>query len=105
MGEENRLRDKKLQLAMSEEEKELVRQNSVLNGQNVSEYFREVGVNGVIIKRDFSDILQGLKPIGARINEITKRVNVQGKVTQKDVDDLRKEYENMFELALEKIIK
>jgi hypothetical protein len=104
MGEENRLRNKKLQIAMSEEEKELVRQNSVLHGQNISEYMREVGVNSLIIKRDFSDILNGLKPSGNRINEITKRVNIQGEVTQKDVDELRIEYENMLELAIEKII-
>ena len=35
---------------------------------------------------------------------ITKRVNIQGEVTQKDVDDLRIEYENMMVLACEKMI-
>lgn len=104
MGKEKRLRDKKVQVFVSEEEKEIVRQNASLNNQNISEYMRAECVHGIIIKRDFSDVLEELQPIGLKINDIATRVNIQEKVTEKDVEDLRKEYENMLELALRKII-
>lgn len=82
MGKEKRLRDKKVQVFVSEE-KEKVRQNASLNNQNISEYMRAECVHGIIFKRDFSDVLDELKPIGIKINDIAKRLIFKRRLLKK----------------------
>lgn len=104
MSNEKRLRDKKIKILVTEEERELMRQNAEINHMKLTEYMREKSVNGIIINRKKEDLMNAIKPIGNRINEIAKRVNIQDKVTPEDIDDLRKEYEEMFEVVHEYIM-
>ncbi|WKY47296.1 plasmid mobilization relaxosome protein MobC [Eubacteriaceae bacterium ES3] len=64
----------------------------------MSDYLRSVSVDGYIIKHD----LHGLKEvnaIGVNINQIARQVNFQNEVTERDVDELRVQYEKLFEVV------
>lgn len=70
---------------------------------SMSDYLRNVNVDGYIIKRE----LQGMKEvnsIGVNINQISRQVNFENEVTERDLDELRVQYEKLFEVIYEEIL-
>jgi hypothetical protein len=104
MAKKKRLRDKLIQFWVTESEYNMVKDKADYCGLSISEYMRNVGVDGAIIKRDFKDIFYELNKIGVNINQLAKRANESGIVVERDVDELRNQYEKMFELYYEHVL-
>lgn len=98
-----RLRDKYIQVWVTEKEREFIKEKAASCGLSVSEYLRKVSVDGVIILRDFKGIYE-INKIGVNINQIARSVNERDVVTERDVEDLRVQYEKLFEVVRDLIM-
>ena len=88
---------------MTEKEYEMIRDKANYCNLSMRDYLRNVSVNGYIIKRDFHG-LREVNAIGVNINQIAKQVNFQNEVTEREVDELRVQYEKLFSVIYEKIL-
>lgn len=103
MGEESRLRNKKIQFWVTQKENEKIRDKAEYCDFSISDYLRSVSVDGYIIKRDFHG-LREVNAIGVNINQIARQVNFQNEVTEREVDELRVQYEKLFVVIYEQIL-
>jgi len=69
----------------------------------MSEYLRKVSVDGVIIKRELEGLYE-ISKIGVNINQIAKQVNKRDMVIERDVEELRMQYEKLFEVVYGQIL-
>lgn len=99
----NRFRDKMIPFWVTEKEKEVIEEKASFCKLSVSEYTRRMCVNGTIIKREFDGIGE-INKIGVNINQIAKKVNEKGFMNEAEFEELRKQYDNLFELFYEKIL-
>lgn len=104
MSNRERLRDKIIQFWVTEKEYDVIKDKAQYCNLTISAYLRNVGVDGFIIKRELSYI-NDINRIGVNINQIAKKVNERGFVIERDVDELRVQYEKMFEIVYGQIIR
>ena len=64
---------------------------------------RKVSVDGVIIKRELEGLYE-ISKIGVNINQIAKQVNKRDMVIERDVEELRMQYEKLFEVVYGQIL-
>lgn len=81
-----------LLIRVTEEEKKLIRERVNQAGlTNLSEYARQMLLNGQVVKKEFRE-LKGLAAqigrIGGNVNQIAKRANESRNVTQEDIDEV-----------------
>ncbi|HYE09407.1 MAG TPA: plasmid mobilization relaxosome protein MobC [Patescibacteria group bacterium] len=103
MSNGERLRNKIVQFWVTEKEYDVIKDKAKYCELCMSAYLRKVGVDGFIINRDFSG-LNDVNRIGASINQIAKKVNERGSVIDRDLDELRVQYEKLFEVLYGQII-
>lgn len=103
MAEENRIRDKKIQFWVTENERDYIDERANYCDLSRSDYLRKMALEGAIIKREYEGIVE-VNKIGVNINQIAKRVNTRGSVLERDVEELRVQYEKLFEVVYGKII-
>ncbi|MDA8222503.1 plasmid mobilization relaxosome protein MobC [Desulfosporosinus sp.] len=103
MSEVGRLRDKKIQFWVTEIETDVINEKANYCGLSRSEYLRKVSIDGVIIKRDFEGLYE-INKIGVNINQISKNANKRDMVIERDVEELRMQYEKLFEVVYGQII-
>ncbi len=104
MSEKSRLRDRKIQFWVTEKEYEKIRDKAEYCNLSLSSYLRRVGVDGYIIKREFHAISE-VNAIGVNINQIARQVNFQNEVTERELDELRCQYEKLFGVIYDEILK
>lgn len=103
MAKKKRLRDKYIQVWVTEKERDVIKDKATYCGLSVSEYLRKLSIDGVIIKRDFEGLYE-INKIGVNINQIAKKANESGVVIESYVDELRVQYEKLFEVVYSQII-
>ena len=103
MSEEGRLRKKKIQFWVTEIEYDVISEKANYCNITMSEYLRKVSVDGVIIKRELEGLYE-INKIGVNINQIAKQANKRDAVIGKDVDELRVQYEKLFEVVYGQIL-
>lgn len=103
MAKKERLRNKIVQFWVTENEYDVIKDKANYCNLTMSEYLRKVGVDGTIINRDLSGINE-INKIGVNINQIAKRANEKGSVIESDVEELRVQYEKLFEIVYGQII-
>lgn len=103
MASKNRLRDKYIQVWVTESERKFIQDKAKYCSLTMSEFLRQVSVDGVIIKRDYAGIDE-INKIGVNINQIAKKANKRDMVIERDVEELRVQYEKLFEVVYGQII-
>ena len=103
MSEEGRLRKKKIQFWVTEIEYDVISEKANYCNITMSEYLRKVSVDGVIIKRELEGLYE-INKIGVNINQIAKQANKRDAVIGRDVDELRVQYEKLFEVVYGQIL-
>lgn len=104
MKKKERFRNKIVQFWVSESEYSMIQEKAKYCNLTISAYLRKVGVDGYIIRRDFGG-LNEINKIGININQIARRVNSNDQVIERDVEELRVQYEKMFEVVYAQIIE
>lgn len=107
MAEKDRLRTKKIHVFLSDNEHELLSDKANYCGLNNSEYIRNIIVNGAIINRSTGDVraaIAEISRVGNNINQIARKLNETKSFYKKDFDDLKSQYEILFEYYIERMI-
>ncbi len=99
-----RVRNKKFNFYVTEKEEEFIRDKAKYLDMTISRYLRTCAMETVIIKKDFNEVFYNLNKIGTNINQIAKKVNTSGVITERDFDELKAEMNSMFELYYNKIL-
>lgn len=97
--QENRIRDKQMKIWVTDIERENYKRKAEYCGLTLSEYFKKLDEEGVIINYQAFDIkalADELNKIGVNINQIAKHINEKGGAYDKnDMKELKEEFENM----------
>ena len=77
--------------------------------KNMGAYLRKMGIDGMVIKKDYSDIrklLGEIGKIGSNINQIAKRANENLQIHQSEVEEVLRrqaEVEGLIKVLLKKV--
>ncbi len=107
MAEIDRLRKKIIHVHLSDDEYDLLSDKAKYCGINKSEFVRGVITNGAIINYSTCDMQAAIKElnrIGNNINQIAKKVNETNHFYRKDFEDLKGQYEELFEYYIDKML-
>lgn len=92
MGE-YRLRDKQLNIRVTEYEYQLIRDRMEKSGTaTLREFLVEAATNGFLINVDYSDIKElsyELNKIGTNINQIAHKINSEGVVYKREIEEVQ----------------
>ena len=73
-----------------------------LGTNNTEAYLRKMAIDGFIIHLDLTDVkelVRVLRITSNSLNQLTKRANETGNVYHEDIDDLRKSYDKLWNIA------
>ena len=105
----NRERTVRLQLLVTEDEAEIIRQNMTLTGtSNFSLYARKLLLDGYIVRIDFAELKAVSAPLGQiarNLYQIAKRANETRSVFADDLEVVRKAYYKDFAEVKERLVK
>ena len=107
MATNDRIRDKKIQVWVTEEEYNYAKDKAEYSGLNISSLVRSYILKGTVIKYEtvpIKELCFEINKIGNNINQIAKKVNENNTVNEKDMEELKTEYQKLFDLYLEKIM-
>lgn len=94
---------------LSEEEWQIVaKKMQEADIRSYSVFCREMLLNGEVKHYDFSalkELSSNIGRIGVNINQVAKRCNENHSVTEADVQQLRRNYQELKSLCLEKLTK
>lgn len=105
----NRSRTVRRELALSEEEWEMVQLKMAQVGTtNFSAYARKMLIDGYVFHRDFSELralTKELANLARNINQIAFRANETRNIYAGDVEDIRRDYMNVKRAVTERLVK
>ena len=100
--ERNRTRKHQVTLRLSDDEMRILKAKARLSGmKSRSAFLRQLIIEGIVYDVDYSDLREynmGLGRIGTNINQIAKRINETRSIYQKDIDDIQKEMDALWQL-------
>ena len=98
----NRTRPYNIHVMVTEEEKQLIEEKRKLAGfLNTGAYMRKIAIDGQIFKIDpdpLRNVSAQMTGIGRNINQIAKRVNTISNIYKDDVNELKEEMEEIWQL-------
>jgi hypothetical protein len=98
----NRTRPYNIHVMVTEEEKQLIEEKRKLAGfSNTGAYMRKIAIDGRIFKLDpepLRNVSAQMTGIGRNINQIAKRVNTISNIYKNDVNELREEMDEIWQL-------
>ena len=104
-----RNRPVRLEINVTEEEKELIKDKMLQAGtNNFSQYARKMLLDGYIVKRDFKEmkaLTKELANLARNINQIALRVNETRSIYEQDIKDLQSYYYNVKRAVTERLVK
>lgn len=107
MGEEHRVRKKKIQINLTESELQYAKDKAEYLNMSMSDMIRNFIKEGVILKYepfDIKELSNELNKIGVNINQIAKCVNEKGgNYDKEDMDNLKSEFQNLSDLIFNKV--
>ena len=105
----NRKRNIRIQLRVTEQEKDLIEQKmQELGTQNTEAYLRKMAIDGLIIHLDTTDVrelVRLLRVTSNSLNQLTKRAHETGNIYSEDIEDLRKSYDELWGIAEEIMLR
>ena len=106
----NRSRKIPILFMVDEEEKQQLDSKMLQFGtKNMGAYLRKMGIDGMVIKKDYTDIrklLGEIGKIGSNINQIAKRANENLQIHQSEVEEVLRrqaEVEGLIKVLLKKV--
>ena len=98
----NRKRKMVLRCPVTDEERKLIEHKmSLVPTNQIGAYLRKMAIDGYIIYTDTKDIQamnKELQRIGRNINQIAKRVNSTSSIYQADIEELREDLREIWQL-------
>ena len=98
----NRKRKMVLRCPVTDEERKLIEHKmSLVLINQIGTYLRKMAIDGYIIYTDTKDIRamnKELQRIGRNINQIAKRVNSTSSIYQADIEELKGNLQNIWQL-------
>lgn len=94
-----RYRDKEVKFFVTENELDMIDQKAAVAELDRSKYLRKMAIEGLIIKRDFTEVEQlvyEINRIGNNINQVAKRANELNHVSKEDIRYLRKQLDTVY---------
>ena len=97
-----------LQFYVSEQERELIQAKMELYGTgNMSAYLRKIAIDGYVVNLELPELAEMvslLRRSSNNLNQLTKRVHETGRFYDADLEDLRRDYDGLWEAA-QKILR
>ena len=97
----NRLRPKQIKFFVNDKEYELIRQKMAQMGtDNMSAYIRKMILDGYVVNLDLPELREltlRMKSISNSENQIAKRVNSTGNIYEADIEEIKKNQEEIYE--------
>ena len=97
----NRLRPKQIKFFVNDKEYELIRTKMAQMGtDNMSAYIRKMVIDGYVVKLDMPELREltlKMKSISNSENQIAKRVNATGNIHEADIEEIKKNQEEIYE--------
>lgn len=98
----NRKRKIVLRCPVTDEERKLIEHKmSLVPTNQIGAYLRKMAIDGYIIYTDTKDIQvmnKELQRIGRNINQIAKRVNSTSSIYMTDIEELKEDLQNIWQL-------
>lgn len=94
-----RYRDKEVKFFVTENELEMIDQKAAVVELDRSKYLRKMAIEGIIIKRDFTqveELVYEINKIGNNINQVARRANELEHVSSDDLKYLRKQLNSIY---------
>lgn len=94
-----RYRDKEVKFFVTENELDMIDKKAAVAELDRSKYLRKMAIEGLIIKRDFTEVEQlvyEINRIGNNINQVAKRANELDHVSKEDIRYLRKQLDTVY---------
>lgn len=99
----NRKRKVQLHFMVTERERSLIDEKmEQLGTKNMGAYLRKMAIDGYVIHLDLSDIrelVSLLRRTGNNLNQLTKRAHETGSIYKADIEDLRQNYNKLWDMA------
>lgn len=99
---ENRLRDKQINIRATECEYELIKERVKKSGaSSLQKYMIDAAINGYLIHVDYSDVkalAYEINRVGNNINQIAHRINAEGNIYKKEIEDVQENVELIWKL-------
>lgn len=103
----NRKRNIQLHFMVTEKELALIREKMAQMGtRNIGAYLRKMALDGYVVRLDLADVkamVALLRNATDNLNQIARRVNESGGLYAEDVEDLRQNYDRIWDRT-EKIL-
>ena len=97
----NRKRPIQLKFFVDEKEQALIKKKMAQAGiENMSAYIRKMVIDGYIVKLDMPELREltlKMKNISNSENQIAKRVNATGNIYEADIEEIKKNQEEIYE--------
>ena len=97
-----RIRNIELKFFVSPEESDLIKQKMALLGtDNLSAFIRKMAIDGQVINLEipeFKEALLLLRHAGSNLNQLTKRVNANGRIYSEELSDLQTSFDQLREV-------
>jgi hypothetical protein len=88
---------------VTEREMELIQEKMAQMGtRNMGAYLRKMAVDGYVVNLDLSDVkelVSLLRRCSNNLNQLARRVNETGSVYETDIEDLRQNYNRLWDMA------
>ena len=92
-----------LQFYVSEQERELIQAKMELYGTgNMSAYLRKIAIDGYVVNLELPELgemVSLLRRSSNNLNQLTKRVHETGQFYDADLEDLRRDYDGLWDAA------
>ena len=101
--EDNKNRKRPIQVKFFVDEKELnliKKKMAQLGTDNKSAYLRKMAIDGYVVKLDLPELREltlKMKSISNSENQIAKRVNTTGNIYEADIEEIKKNQEEIYE--------
>lgn len=97
-----------LQFYVSEQERDLIQAKMELYGTgNMSAYLRKIAIDGYVVNLELPELgemISLLRRSSNNLNQLAKRVHETGRFYDADLEDLRRDYDGLWEAA-QKILR
>lgn len=103
----NRKRPIQVKFFVDEKEQALIKKKMAQAGiENMSAYIRKMVIDGYVVKLDMPELREltlKMKNISNSENQIAKRVNATGNIYEADIEEIKKNQEEIYE-GIKKIL-
>ena len=97
----NRLRPKQIKFFVNDKEYELIRKKMAQMGtDHMSAYNRKMVIDGYVVKLELPELREltsKMKRIANSENQIAKRLNATGNIYEADIEEIKKNQEEIYE--------